>query len=230
MKITAEVEGIPEPTLVFYKDGQEIKSSDRIKFVKEGNKHHVVIEKTVLKDTGSYSVVATNELAQVSQFFKVDVYSKPKVLKKLGLARQVSQSEQVELKLQIESKPPPEVTWYKDGQEITAADQHYFVKNDGDSYILKISGAVTTDSASYKCKAKNIYGTVEDEVRVDVKCAPKITKHLQNMTVTEHDTNVTLDLKVEAFPKPTVKWYFPFTLKNAKLKKKMFAGTWTKWK
>lgn len=78
---------------------------------------------------------------------------------------------------------------------------------DGDGYILKISGAVTTDSASYKVRAKNIYGTVDDDVRVDVKCAPKIIKHLENMTVTEHDKDVTFDVKVEAFPKPTVKWY-----------------------
>lgn len=94
---------------------------------------------------------------------------------------------------------------FKDGQEITASD-HFAIKNDGDSYILRITGAVTTDSASYKVKAKNIYGTVDDDVRVDVKCGPKITKHLQNMTVTEHDKDVTFDVKVEAFPKPTVKW------------------------
>lgn len=62
---------------------------------------------------GSYSVVATNELAQVSQFWKLDVYTKPKVLSKLGPARQVSQAEHVELRLKVESVPPPEVTWWE---------------------------------------------------------------------------------------------------------------------
>lgn len=95
---------------------------------------------------------------------------------------------------------------FKDGKEITA-DAHYSIKNDGDAYILKISGSVTTDSASYKVRAKNIYGTVDDEVRVDVKCPPRITKHLKDMTVNEHEKDVTFDVKVEAFPKPTVKWY-----------------------
>lgn len=113
LKMTVEIDGIPEPNVQFYKDGQEIKENDRFKIVKEGNKYSVIINKTILKDTGSYSVVATNELAQVSQFWKVDVYTKPKILKKLGLDRQVSQGEVVELKLQIESKPPPEITWYR---------------------------------------------------------------------------------------------------------------------
>lgn len=73
-------------------------------------------------------------------------------------------------------------------------------------YILRITGAVTTDASKYKFKALNIHGTGEDEVRVDVKKPPKIIQGLHDMTVTEHDKNVTLDVKLEAFPKPAVKW------------------------
>lgn len=94
---------------------------------------------------------------------------------------------------------------FKGDKEITS-DSHYVIKQDGDSYILKITGAVTTDSSSYKCRAKNIHGSVDDEVKVNVRCAPRIIKPLTDMTVTEYDKNVTLDVKVEAFPKPNVKW------------------------
>lgn len=41
---------------------------------------------------------------------------------------------------------------------------------------------------------------------MDVKKGPKITKPLHNMTVTEGDCDVTFDVKLEAFPKPKVKW------------------------
>lgn len=61
--------------------------------------------------TGSYSIVASNEVSQVSQFCNVNVYSKPKILKKLGNDIIVSQSEEVELSIKIESEPAPEVTW-----------------------------------------------------------------------------------------------------------------------
>lgn len=48
-----EIEGIPKPTVQFYKDGQEIKKTDRIKVVEEGNKHILIIEKSHIKDSGT---------------------------------------------------------------------------------------------------------------------------------------------------------------------------------
>lgn len=57
-------------------------------------------------------MVATNEQAQVSQFWDTYVYSAPKILKKLGEKLDVSQGEIVELKLQVQAEPPAEVKWY----------------------------------------------------------------------------------------------------------------------
>lgn len=135
----------------------------------------------------------------------MNVYSKPKIVKTLGNERIVSQGENVELKVQIEAEPKSEVKWFKDEEEIKSSE-HFKISEDGDSYILKITGAVTTDAAKYKCRAINIHGTTDDEVWVKVKKAPVITKGLNNMTVNEHEKNVTFDVKLEAFPKPTVKW------------------------
>lgn len=136
----------------------------------------------------------------------MNVYSKPKFVKSLGNERIVSQGENVELKVQIESEPRCEVKWFKDEEEIQSSE-HFKISENGDSYILRITGAVTTDASNYKCRATNIHGTVDDEVWVKVKKAPVITKGLHDMTVTELDKNVTFDVKLEAFPKPTVKWY-----------------------
>ncbi|CAH0545686.1 unnamed protein product [Brassicogethes aeneus] len=206
IKMEVDLEGTPKPTVAFYKDGKVVKKSDRIKILEEATKHTLVIEKSTLKDSGSYSIVATNELAQVSKFWNLDVYSKPKLLSKLGTEKVVSQNENFELKVKIEAEPKPEVKWYKDEEEIKSTD-HFMVKEDGDCYILRVTGAVTTDAAKYKCKAVNIHGSVDDDITVWVKKAPKIIKGLQNMTVTEHDKDVTFDVKMESYPKPAVKWY-----------------------
>ncbi|KAL1518226.1 hypothetical protein ABEB36_001883 [Hypothenemus hampei] len=206
LKMTAEIEGIPAPRVQFYKDGKEIKQNERVKIVKEGESYSLVMEKTHLSDSGSYSVVASNELAQVSQFWKVDVYSKPKIVDKLGENKVVSQSEDLELRVKINAEPRAQVKWFK-GEEELQSSEHYVIKEDGDVYLLRITGAVTTDASKYKVKALNIHGSSEDVVQLDVKKGPKIIQGLHDMTVNEHDKNVLLDLKMEAFPHPTVKWY-----------------------
>lgn len=57
--MTIEVEGSPSPDVTFYKDGVEIKSSERIKIVKESDEvYTITIKDAKLTDSGSYSVVA----------------------------------------------------------------------------------------------------------------------------------------------------------------------------
>lgn len=206
-KITAEIDGIPKPTVAFYKDGQPITIGDRYKVVEEGGNFSLVISKAQFKDTGSYSVVASNEMAQVSQFFKVDVHAKPKLLKDLGKHIECRQQEDVTLSIKLECVPAPEIHWYKGTEEISATDKHYLISKDGDTYMMKISGAVTTDSSKYSVKAKNIHGTTDCDVKVDVHCAPKILKPLGDVTATEEDKNVELNLKMQAYPKPQIKWF-----------------------
>lgn len=57
--VTIEVEGTPAPEVSFYKDGVEIKSSDRVQIVKESDEvYKITIKDAKLTDTGSYSIVA----------------------------------------------------------------------------------------------------------------------------------------------------------------------------
>ncbi|XP_037298652.1 obscurin-like [Manduca sexta] len=57
--VTVEVEGTPSPDVTFYKDGVEIKSSERILIVKESEEiYKITIKDAKLTDSGSYSVVA----------------------------------------------------------------------------------------------------------------------------------------------------------------------------
>lgn len=52
LKLSVEVEGIPKPKVEFYKDGKVIIPSDRTKIVEEGDSLTLIIEKTILKDSG----------------------------------------------------------------------------------------------------------------------------------------------------------------------------------
>ncbi|KAF5286087.1 hypothetical protein FQA39_LY16433 [Lamprigera yunnana] len=205
LEIPIEIEGLPKPSVRFYKDGQEIKISERITIVEKEELYTLIVKKTKITDSGSYSIVVSNELSEVSKFWNVDVHCKPRITKELGGERIVSQEEVVKLIVEIESRPEPEVIWYKNEKEIMS-DEHFVIKKEGDSYELKITGAITTDSSQYKFKAVNIYGSVEDDCQVNVTRAPTITKQLADRTAIEHE-KVELQVEVDAFPKPTFKWY-----------------------
>lgn len=210
-KMRVEVEGVPDPTCKFFKDGKEVFESERITFSSSEHTHYIEFNKTSLKDTGSYSVIATNEVSQTSEFWSLTVNSKPKVLKSFEAEYQVSEREDIELVVKVESWPAPTVKWTKDGKEINLKDSRYREITEGDQYMLIISGAVRTDSAKYGVELKNEFGTTKEETQVNVKCGPQIKNKLQNIIVDEGDVNAELYVSVEGFPKPSIKWYIDST-------------------
>lgn len=212
-RMGVEVEGVPKPTCKFFKDGKEIYESERIKFTytEETEMHYIEFNKTVLKDSGSYSVIATNEVSQTSEFWSLTVNSKPKILKKLESEYRVSEREDIELTVRVESWPAPTVKWMKEGKEINLKDSRYRVITEGDQYTLIISGAVRTDSSTYGVELSNQFGTTRDETQVNVKCGPQFKTKLRDIIVNEGDVNVELYVTAEGFPKSSIQWYIDST-------------------
>lgn len=207
-KMGVEVEGVPAPTCKFFKDGKEVKESERITFSHTETTHYIEFNKTILTDSGSYSVIATNEVSQTSEFWSCTVNSKPKVLKHFESEYKVSEKQDIELAVKVESWPPPSVKWLKDGKEINIKDDsRYRVITEGDQYMLIISGAVRTDSAKYAVELKNEFGITCDETQVNVKCGPQLKNKLKDIIVNEGDVNVEMYVTMEGFPKPGIKWY-----------------------
>ncbi|ETN83967.1 hypothetical protein NECAME_07120, partial [Necator americanus] len=110
----------------------------------------------------------------------------------------------------VRGSPNPEVTWYING-----------VKMDKDTPGVKIEVVnhdhkLTIDSAHYAgtvlCRAENVVGRFETKARLTVipqekpKKAPRFSELLTDKTETEGNT-VVFEARVEAEPKPDIKWY-----------------------
>lgn len=210
-RMAVEVEGVPDPSCKFFKDGKELKETERITFSETEHTHYIEFNTTKITDTGSYSVIATNEVSQTSEFWSLTVNSKPKILKKFSSEYQVSERQDIEIAVNVESNPAPTVKWLKEGKEINLKDSRYRVINEGDQFMLIISGAVRTDSAKYGIELTNEFGTTCDDTQVNVKCGPQIKNKLQNIIVNEGDVNAELYVTVEGFPQPSIKWYIDST-------------------
>ena len=66
--------------------------------------------------------------------------------------------ENVTLTTTIQSKPKPQVSWYKD-DKLLRETKNIQLKSVADTYTLIIKDASHDDSGNYKCEAKNDFGT-----------------------------------------------------------------------
>ncbi|XP_063549021.1 obscurin isoform X4 [Cydia strobilella] len=205
--VTIEIEGTPAPEVSFYKDGVEIKSSERIQIVKKSDEvYKITIKDAKLTDTGSYSVVAKNEVNQCSDFWQWHVTSAPKITKKLGKTKICDEKETVTFKIETEAEPAPEVKWFKNKVELQESSTVKFSSSES-AHSLVITSATRADSAEYSCEVRNIHGTVTDECSLSVRGAPIFTQKLKDTVAAEGDANVELTVDVVAYPEPQVKWY-----------------------
>lgn len=206
LSIDIEVTGNPAPNVKILNNGKEVIENERIKIVRseEVNSritHTLVISKTELIDAGSYSVIASNELNQTSEFWNVTVNAGPKVVKKLEREYVHGEKEEIIMSVRVDAFPEPTVKWFREGRELSENDSRVRVKRDGNAYILSISGAVRTDGTTYSVEVENCHGKVTDETRVHVKCSPEFKANLKSLVITEGDTNAELFVKVQGYPK-----------------------------
>lgn len=210
-RMVVETTGEPAPTCKFFKDGKEIHESERVRFSSTKETHYIEFSPASLKDTGSYSVIASNDVSQTSEFWSLTVNSQPKVSRKLGAEHTFAENEDIVLSVKVDSWPPPTVKWLKDGKELNMKDSRVRVITEGDVHTLIVTGANRNDGAVYGVELINQFGTTRDETLVNVKCGPQFKKKLQDIVVTEGDVNVELYVTVEGFPKPTIHWYIDST-------------------
>ncbi|KAL1518223.1 hypothetical protein ABEB36_001881 [Hypothenemus hampei] len=212
--IPAEVDGIPKPQVQFLKEGREISPQTNPHILIEENYpfYTLTINETSLTDTGVYSIVATNSLAQASQFWGIYVYSKPKFLEKLpDKDLQVAQEDIVLLRVKVQGEPRPVIKWFRDHIQLVASRTTQIDDDDGYNF-LKLRSIGIKDAGLYKCRAENSHGYIEDQVRVDVKKAPIILEAFEDALVLEQDVfhiihTVEFIVRLEAFPLPEVQWF-----------------------
>ena len=86
--------------------------SERIKVVKESeDTFALVIERVKIEDSGSYSVVASNSLGQMSEFWQMVANAPPAFLKELLKNVEVDEGEPITFQVQVEGNPLPTLKW-----------------------------------------------------------------------------------------------------------------------
>lgn len=206
-KMSIEVNAVPEATVRYYKNGKEFKENERIKFLTAENYHIIKYTPTAAEDAGNYSIIATNEISQATEFWEFTVNAPPRCTCGLPEETIVNEKEDIELFVKAEGNPAPIVRWYKDGKEIVADGKRIIMIEDDGRFTLKIHAANRDDTARYAADIINDYGTITQRSQVNVNCQAMVREKLTSITCKEGDSNIVMSLKTDGFPRPKVQWY-----------------------
>ncbi|XP_049757628.1 myosin-binding protein C, fast-type [Elephas maximus indicus] len=199
IKLVLEISD-PDLPLKWFKNGQEIKPSGKYMFENVGKKRILTINKCTLADDAAYEAVINDEKCFTELFVRVP----PVLIIKPLEDQQVFVGDRVEMMVEV-SQEGAEVTWMKDGVEMTRGDSHqapYRFKKDGKRHILIYSDVTQDDEGRYQVKTNG--GQCEAELIVAAKQL-EVLQDVADLTVKAAErAEFTCEVSDE---KVTGKWY-----------------------
>lgn len=183
----------PKPTIVWYREGQQVTESSKIKISFEKVEENVYYIKLELKDpgiedSGLYKCNIKNTYGELNANLTLNIEIIP-VIKEKPKVIKIIKKKTVIVECKVLSKFAPDCTWFKEDNAVKEDTRHQVqveqVKDGEFAVKLEISDVQKTDKGLYKLVAKNEKGeatsqTVEvTELPPDEKPKgekPKLTK------------------------------------------------------
>ncbi|XP_049688139.1 hemicentin-2 [Accipiter gentilis] len=207
VRLACKCQGIPFPTLSWWKDGEPLSTQPGSpKLVSTGGRM-LYIEKVRLVDTGTYTCECRNAAGSSSKEHRLEVHALPRIQGSSKALRKVSVIKAGETVLECEAlgTPPPTVTWVKDGQPVAGRDGILLMEQ---GKRLRIPKAEVAHAGRYICLVANAVGQDQREFDVVVHVPPEFIQGsglTTNISVSLQGS-LTLTCEATGIPLPTVTW------------------------
>nr|XP_054924920.1 hemicentin-2-like [Dermacentor andersoni] len=164
--------------MTWYKDGHEVRNSDRVTVVVGASKAVLNIDAVRVEDIGNYTCAATNRFGADSLTVPLLVTAPPK-LGELWFPPDVTLGDEVVVTCVVKkgSAGPYQITWEKDGREVAGkgTDLRVFVSTlSMGSVALRIASLRAEDVGNYSCTARNRFGSDSVTAPLVVHAPPKL--------------------------------------------------------
>nr|XP_005290755.1 hemicentin-1 isoform X1 [Chrysemys picta bellii] len=196
--LPCEATGTPRPIITWQKEGINVNTT--------GNSYTVLpsgslqIARTAVEDAGTYMCVAQNPAGTALGKIKLKVQVPP-VIKLHSKKYIVAVDKSATLQCQVEGYPVPEITWHKEGQQVTESFRQRILSTGA----LQIAFVQPGDTGHYTCMAANVAGSSSSSMELVVHIPPKIRSSEVQHTVTENSQAV-LSCVADGIPTPTINW------------------------
>lgn len=190
--LECELKGEPQPDIEWFRDGEQVKESKRIKMSFDGKSSSVSFKPSELDDEGEYKCVARNELGSASTTAELlvnEVGTKPEFTEKLKNISALP-GDEARFVVRVAGSPSPEVDWFKGKEKIEDEGRFVLIDDEGeDLFSLVIEDAKPSDSGEYECIAFNEIGEVSCKGNLVVEetlAAPELAEQAESaLPVTE---------------------------------------------
>jgi hemicentin len=214
--LPCSAKGTPAPKIKWYKDGEIITGNEAgMKISPDGS---LQIENPRGTNAGRYKCVAENVAGSVSHYINLQVYLPPRFgedddyedeTDQPTETMQVIQNETVRMLCPVHAIPTPQITWYKNGEEVIEEYLEDRVKILNGGQELEISSSDIDDTARYTCVARNLAGETEKNFDLDVFVPPTIndeTATKLNISVIA-SRPVSIECPAFGVPLPDIVWF-----------------------
>ncbi|CAL9697301.1 unnamed protein product [Knipowitschia caucasica] len=158
---------------IWFKDGKEISEQSGVQVVKQGAVHKLLFSSVTDVHEGKYTFKAkgaeSEAVLSIADPPEIDL----SVLDSLGAEPVTVKAGQTAIiKIPFKGKPPPKVTWYKDGAEIVE-DERTKTERSADATTLVLTRCVREDSGALMLRLKSDCGTAVANLQLNVIDRPK---------------------------------------------------------
>ncbi|XP_053175920.1 immunoglobulin superfamily member 22-like [Scomber japonicus] len=158
---------------VWLKDGQEISEKSGVQVFKQGAVHKLIFTGVTNAHEGKYTFRAKGAESEALLTIADPPEIDSSVLDLLGAQPvTVKAGQTATIKIPFKGKPPPKVTWYKDGVEVTE-DERTKVERTADGTSLVLSRCIREDSSAIMLRLKSDCGTAVANLHLNVIDHPK---------------------------------------------------------
>ncbi|KAF3835345.1 hypothetical protein F7725_027903 [Dissostichus mawsoni] len=205
ISLECNVQGVPFPTIQWYKDRKLVFLGDPN--LEVTNRGQVLkIKSARLGDKARYQCSAVNTAGKQSKDFNVSVYVPPSI-KGGNITTEATALLDTTVTLECEARgvPLPSITWYRNGEAILSNRQVQYVER---GHYLKFPRAQASDAGLFTCKVTSVAGSAEKSFVLDVYLPPTIAGGEDGPTERKVVLSKPLILECEAggHPPPSLTW------------------------
>lgn len=164
------IDGFPQPTVLWSKNGQELTLQDNIKISYAHNHVKMELKNVNVKDAGRYTCTVSNDVGNASSTADLVVKKTifPPVFGKRLKAQVAKKGDRVVMEVEITGIPEPTVGWYKNDVPINERPPELRIIQQGNCYTLLINKVKEEDTGKYMVRATNAGGEAQSIADVAV--------------------------------------------------------------